>query len=337
MIKLCQWDITGECNLNCSYCREKRTEKLATLKLEQIFSIINQFADMEVKMVNIAGGEPLIFKDLPRVLSYLRPKVETLGLTTNATLVSNKNISIIKDFFDGVQVSLDGGSADIHDLIRGIGMFKKTVSAIELMVKSNVNVMTRLTITHQNKHHIADYIKLASKLGLKSAYLRRIIPSGNSQKTEPLSSDELFNVFKIAHAIGKEFNIHVGSADYFSQIYFDQNEKAKVEKNTKDHPGKVLSGCSIGIDAFYVAQNGQVLFCPYLPVFCGDMTKEHLSSIWEKSKMFKVNRNLRLNIKGKCSKCKYLMCCGGCPAYSFLTAGEITASDAGCWINEQAV
>lgn len=336
MIKLCQWDITGECNLNCSYCREKRTEKLATLTLEQIFSIINQFADMDVKMVNIAGGEPLIFKDLPKVLSYLRPKVETLGLTTNATLVSNKNISIIKDFFDGVQVSLDGGSADIHDLIRGDGMFKKTVSAIELMVKSNINVMTRLTITHQNKHYVADYIKLASRLGLKSAYLRRIIPSGNSQKTKPLSSDELFNVFKIAHATGKEFNIHVGSADYFSQIYFDQKEKEKVEKNIKTYPDKVLSGCSIGVDAFYVAQNGQVLFCPYLPVFCGDMTKEHLSSIWEKSKMFKVNRNLRLNIKGKCSRCKYLMCCGGCPAYSFLTEGEITASDTGCWINEQA-
>src|SRR3989344_2446871 len=88
MIKLCQWDITGECNLNCSYCREKRTEKLTTLNLGQIFSIIDQFVDMEVRMVNIAGGEPLIFKELPKVLSYLRPKVETLGLTTNATLVS---------------------------------------------------------------------------------------------------------------------------------------------------------------------------------------------------------------------------------------------------------
>ncbi len=99
MIKLCQWDITGECNLNCSYCREKRTEKLTTLNLGQIFSIIDQFVDMEVKMVNIAGGEPLIFKELPKVLSYLRPKVETLGLTTNATLVSNKNNKHYQRFF----------------------------------------------------------------------------------------------------------------------------------------------------------------------------------------------------------------------------------------------
>ncbi|KKR80228.1 MAG: Radical SAM domain protein [Parcubacteria group bacterium GW2011_GWD2_40_9] len=242
MIKLCQWDITGECNLNCSYCREKRTEKLTTLNLGQIFSIIDQFVDMEVRMVNIAGGEPLIFKELPKVLSYLRPKVETLGLTTNATLVSNKNVNIIKDFFDGVQVSLDGGNAKIHDSVRGVGTFKKTVSAIELMVKRGINVMTMLTITRQNKHDIANYIKLASSLGLKSAYLRRVIPSGNSRNTEPLSSSELFSVFKIAHLIGRKLNMHVGSADYFSQIYFDKNEKIKVEKNMQDHPGKVLSG-----------------------------------------------------------------------------------------------
>jgi MoaA/NifB/PqqE/SkfB family radical SAM enzyme len=130
MIKLCQWDITGSCNLNCIYCREKTTSGLHHLPLEKIFRIIDQFHDMQVKMVSISGGEPLTLKSLPRILAYLKNKVETIGLTTNATLVSKANIGYIKEFCGGVQVSLDGSCAKIHDYFRGYGSFGKTIKEL---------------------------------------------------------------------------------------------------------------------------------------------------------------------------------------------------------------
>ena len=64
------------------------------------------------------------------------------------------------------------------------------------------------------------------------------------------------------------------------------------------------------------------------------MTKQHIRQIWRESEMLDIARNLRWNKEGKCASCKYLMCCGGCPAYAYLTTGKITASDNGCWIGD---
>ncbi len=335
-IKLCQWDITGSCNLNCTYCREKATEGLHHLPLEAILRIIDQFADLKVRMVSISGGEPLTLKFLPQVLEYLRGKVETIGLTTNATLVSERNVGFIRDFFDGVQVSLDGSSAEIHDRFRGEGSFNLTTTAIRLMVERGINVMPRLTICRENLSDTAEYVRLAHRLGMKSAYLRRMIPAGNSKGVDPIPADRLKEAFRVAFQVGQELGLHVGSADYFSQLEFDAKEREKAERNLAEHPGELLSGCSIGTEAFYLAQDGKVLFCPYLPVYCGDMTKEHLSEIWATSKMFKISRNLRWNIEGKCGRCRFKMACGGCPAYVFLTTGNLTSSDGGCWVDEPA-
>ena len=332
-VKLVQWDITGNCNLNCTYCREKRTDSLPDLDFETIKSIIDQFADIKAKMVTIAGGEPLMYKKLPDVLEYLKGKVEVIGITTNGTLVSGKNIPYLKEYVDGVQVSIDGSCPEVHDRFRGKGSFGKMMRGIDQLLNNGFAVYPRLTIGHENKHDVENYIRLIHSLGIKRAYLRRTIPSGNSKDTPPLSAAELFLIFKNAYETGHSLGMHIGSADYFSQLYFDPEERAKAEKNLSDKPGKILSGCSIGIEAFYLAQNGQVLFCPYLPVYCGDMTKEHIRDIWKTSEMLDISRNLRWNKEGKCATCRYLMCCGGCPAYIYLTTGKLTASDNGCWIN----
>lgn len=332
-IKLVQWDITGNCNLNCRYCREKRTDDLPELDIGQIKSIIDQFADIKVKMVSIAGGEPLLFKKLAEVMDYMKGKVGAIGLTTNGTLISQNNISFIKEYVDGVQVSIDGSRPEIHDYYRGRGNFKKMMRGMNLLLKNGIRVVPRFTIGHENKGDVENYIRLINSLGIKAAYLRRTIPCGNSRDTKPLSAPKLFETFRAAFATGHSLGMHIGSADYFSQLYFDPQEREKAEKNLAEKPGQILSGCSIGIEAFYLAQNGQVLFCPYLPVFCGDMTKQHIREIWEKSEMLDVSRNLRWNKKGKCSTCKFLMCCGGCPAYIFLTTNKITSSDNGCWMN----
>lgn len=335
MLKLLQWDLTGNCNLNCAYCREKTTSDLPDMGIEEIRKIIDQFQSFGVKMVAIAGGEPFLFRALPQVLDYLFTKVETIGITTNGTLIKEEHLEMIKKYVNGVQISLDGGCAETHDLLRGKGTFEKTVKTLRMLIENNVFTVTRFTICHSNKHDVENYVRFVSSLGLKSAYLRRVIPSGNSAATLAIPANELRSIFERAYSVGHSLGMHIGSADYFSQLCFDSEEKKKAEGNLLRRPGEILSGCSIGVDALYLAQDGQVLFCPYLPVFCGDMKTQSLSEIWKKSKMLEISRNLRWNKTGKCAKCKYLMCCGGCPAYCHLTTGDILSSDEGCWYNNE--
>lgn len=330
MIKLCQWDITGNCNLNCTYCREKSTKMIPDMPIGQIRSIIDKITG-QVKMVSLAGGEPMVFRYLQELLEYLKGKVEVIGLTTNATLISERNIDMIKEYIDGVQVSLDGSSATVHDNFRGQGTFDKAVTAIELMRRHGILVMTRFTMTEGNINDVGSYVRLAHSLGLDRAYIRRVIPVGNGASARPLSPRELYRAYSEAFAVGRELGIHIGSTDYFSQLEFDPKERAKAEKNLAEKPDRIISGCSMGTDAFYLSQNGQILFCPYLPIYCGDLTKQTLGEIWREAKMFRINRSLRRNVKGKCTSCKFLNCCGGCPAYIYHTTGDICESDNGCW------
>jgi len=333
-IRLCQWDIVGTCNLNCTYCRQKILSGLPHLPKGQVFKIIDKLVASEVEIVSLAGGEPLTLSFLPEVLRYLRGKVKQIIVTTNGTLIKIPQAEMLKEYCSEVQVSIDGSCSAIHDQFRGRGTFDRAIAAVRLLVEMGVTVVLRLTICRENKDDTGNYVRLAHELGVRAAYLRRALPIGNYQNGDVLRPEELYAAFKDAFDQGKKFGIHVGSADYFSQLEFDRRERDKAEKNIAERPNQILSGCSIGIDAFYLTQDGKVLFCPYLPVYCGDLTKQSLSDVWDNSEMMNISRNIRWNQTGKCAACRFRMSCGGCPAYIFLTTGKLTESDGGCWVND---
>lgn len=85
--------VTDRCNLRCVYCMPpqgievKRKEEMLTLEeLERIASV---FAQMGITKIRLTGGEPLVRKNLPMLISRLRrlPGIETIGMTTNGVLL----------------------------------------------------------------------------------------------------------------------------------------------------------------------------------------------------------------------------------------------------------
>ncbi|MCF7795060.1 radical SAM protein [Patescibacteria group bacterium] len=331
-----QWDITSRCNLNCLHCREKIVEEVKDdLDFDECKMLIDQISAFNTHTLSIAGGEPLLSPNIEKVLYYAKGKFKRLVISSNGTIMNDRILKMLKDCVTNVQISLDGSNAEIHDKIRGRGVFNKAISVIRLLQKNDINVGVRLTLCDYNKDYVREYIDLASNLKLKDAYLRRIIPSGNAKKYGllPLSAKELKAVLGDAISYGKSKGIHVASADYFCQIEFNNEARRKAEK-ISSMKGEVIGGCAVGINSFYVMQNGLIVYCPYLPVFCGDLRKESLESIWKNSEMFKIARSIRHNLKGKCSVCTYKFSCGGCRAYAYATTGDILASDNGCWIKQ---
>ncbi len=255
-------------------------------------------------------------------------------LSTNGTLITDEIAARLALYLTNVQISVDGPDAKTHDYIRGKGTFDKTMRAIESLKKVGLQVDIRMTICKETMTRVKEFIDLTKKLGLSGAYMRRVIPSGNAApggKVTQLSSSELKTVLGEAIAYGKSIGMHVASADYFCQITFNDEARLKA-KRTQELNGDVIGGCAIGINSFYLMQDGTISYCPYLPVYCGNLRENSLKDIWENSEMFKVARALRYNLKGKCSSCNYLYACGGCRAYAYAETGDILAEDSGCWI-----
>lgn len=274
--------------------------------------VIDQIEEFNTHTLSIAGGEPLMSPNFKGIFSYARGKFKRLVVSSNGTMLNSKWADFLSRYATNVQISLDDPK-DVHDYIRGDGVFDKAINAIKLLQKAGVTVGVRMTLCQKNKTRIKEYINIARDLGLPDAYLRRIIPSGNALKTGlgELSSEELRDCLGLAIAYGKEQGLHVASADYFCQISFNNEARLKAEK-IQSLKGQVVGGCAIGINSFYLMQNGVIAYCPYLPIYCGDLRTSSLNDIWENSEMIKRARNIRFNLKGKCSKCRYLYACGGC-------------------------
>jgi len=330
-----QWDITSACNLKCKHCREKATltNPKNNLSLEECRNVIDQIVSYKTHTLSIAGGEPLMNPLIWDVLSYAAGKFKRLVISSNGTIITRDIAHRLADRVSICQISLDGANSKTHDFMRGKGNFEKTLRGIRTIQDAGVKTAIRMTLHQGNKCDIRGYIDLAISLGLPDAYIRRVIPSGNAKKygLDILSPEELRDTLRDAIEYGRSKGIHVASADYFCQISFRDDSRKKAEK-IQELNGEHIGGCAIGINSFYVMQNGVIAYCPYLPIFCGDLRKNTLDEIWRDSKMFHVARSLRQNLKGKCAICRYKFACGGCRAYAHATTGDILAEDSGCWI-----
>src|SRR5258705_6830427 len=84
--------VTDRCNLRCNYCMPQEEyvwlprEELLTF--EEIARLVDVFTSLGVGDVRLTGGEPLLRRDLARLVQMLaaNPRVRDLALTTNGVL-----------------------------------------------------------------------------------------------------------------------------------------------------------------------------------------------------------------------------------------------------------
>src|SRR5690242_15596475 len=108
--------ITDRCNFRCVYCMPKEVygrdhaflERKELLSFEEIARIARVFAGLGVRRARITGGEPLVRRDVERLVALLAeiPDLE-LALTTNGTLLPQKAAGLAAAGLDRVTVSLD--------------------------------------------------------------------------------------------------------------------------------------------------------------------------------------------------------------------------------------
>src|SRR5262245_23731341 len=107
--------VTDRCNFRCTYCmpREVFDAKYeflpheAILSFEEIARLARIFVGLGVEKIRLTGGEPLIRRDLHKLVEMLSPLGAEVTLTTNASLLSKQISSLKKAGLNRVTVSLD--------------------------------------------------------------------------------------------------------------------------------------------------------------------------------------------------------------------------------------
>jgi GTP 3',8-cyclase len=105
--------VTDRCNLRCRYCmpEEEYTwlPREDILSFEDIASLVDVFTDLGVDKVRLTGGEPLLRKDLHRLVAMLasNPRIHDLAITTNGVLLAEQAGALRAAGLHRVTVSLD--------------------------------------------------------------------------------------------------------------------------------------------------------------------------------------------------------------------------------------
>jgi cyclic pyranopterin phosphate synthase len=105
--------VTDRCNLRCQYCMPELDyvwlPRESVLTFEETAAIVDTFTDLGVDRVRITGGEPLLRRDLPKLISQLalRPAIRDLALTTNGVLLGQQAIALRRAGLHRITVSLD--------------------------------------------------------------------------------------------------------------------------------------------------------------------------------------------------------------------------------------
>ena len=167
-------EITRKCNLKCEFCNiwmvGKKNPELFRKEMtkEKIFEIVDDAADMGVKIVDIDGGEPLLRKEVYEIIRRIEKNGMTSLMATNGTLLTR---NVVKKLIDSnlstVLVSLDSHIPEIHDEVRGVReTFKKARNGIKFLRelgKNNLKIGISSLVTSKNIE-LTKVAKLAKSL-----------------------------------------------------------------------------------------------------------------------------------------------------------------------------
>jgi MoaA/NifB/PqqE/SkfB family radical SAM enzyme len=176
-------EVSNRCNLSCQTCVRTyfTREPLKTLSFDEFVAIADQFPDMH--RVALHGiGEPLLNRDLPRMIRYLKERDIEVLFNSNGTLLTPKwQEELVRSGLDEFRCSIDGARPETYARIRGADLLYRIVEGLTGLIttRARLNMGTpRISIwcvaTTENLAELPALVQLAAKIGVPEVYLQRM-------------------------------------------------------------------------------------------------------------------------------------------------------------------
>ena len=177
-------EVTNQCNLLCQTCPRTffKREPPKTLTFEEFVRIAGQFPEM--RRVLLHGiGEPLLNKELPRIITYLKGRDVEVIVNSNGTLLTPAwQKALIESGLDQYRCSIDGARPETYARIRGANALPKLVEGLAGLVETKARYRahsSHISIwcvgTKENLAELPELVRLAARLGVTEVYLQRLV------------------------------------------------------------------------------------------------------------------------------------------------------------------
>lgn len=156
--------ITDGCNSRCKMCDIWQNPR-RNISTDLVDSLVEQAESLQLQHILLSGGEAMQHPQWDEIARRFRDVGVRTMLLTNGLLVK-KQIERFNDCVDEVIFSLDGGTAQTYDSIRGVDAFQLVLDGIGLVKNAGLRVTTRTTIQRENFREIPLIIESALSAGV---------------------------------------------------------------------------------------------------------------------------------------------------------------------------
>jgi len=268
--------VMRSCPNNCIHCSapERRGE---ILESHLIKSAIGEALDMGSYLITFDGGEPMLRKDLPDLVSSVDERAIATAFTSGYHLTPELARQLKRSGLYAVRVSIDSPNEEEHDRVRGrIGAFADAISGAKNALDAGLLVDLFMVTSPQNIGLLEDAFSLARDLEVHELSLYEIVAIGrwSSHQDDVLSSSDIDKLTSFHKAKNKLDGPRVTAMPYILS--------------------PEMFGCFAGRRWIHVDASGEALPCAYMPLGFGNIKEKSLQKIWKDMSHYRYFR-------GKCS------------------------------------
>lgn len=326
------WNITRRCNLLCEHCyidASPGQSAAGELSTEEALAVVDDLATLNPELVLIlTGGEPLLRKDLPAVITHAASKGFLVVLGTNGTFVDEHRAAELKDLgLSGVGVSIDSIDPSRHDAFRGQpGAFAKTLKGMRAMRAQRVDFLVEMSLTKENAGEVEAVARLAAAEGARAFNLFFLVPVGRGKEYYEADHGLYEEMFPRLHALQQAhagaMMVNAKCAPHFRRYLYEHQPASPLLSNF------LYGGCPAGLFYAAIGPTGDVHPCPYMDHPVGNVRRQPFSEIWRESGTLQALRARQLG--GRCGDCEFRLLCGGCRCRALGATGDLLGEDPGC-------
>jgi MoaA/NifB/PqqE/SkfB family radical SAM enzyme len=289
-------ETTNRCNLLCTTCPRtyEELEPPADMSWTLFTSIVDQVPDL-ARAVLHGVGEPMLVRNLPKMVRYLKDRGTYVLFNTNGTVLNEKNgRALIDAGLDELRVSLDAANAKSYRAIRGKDYFNRILRNVrafrnlqEREGKDHPRVSVWLTGLKETIAELPDFVKVAAQIGVKEVYLQRLVffdskAIGHARPDQALyeqMSREEAAYLDEAAALARSYGMTFSASGAASEPGMSLR---------RDGDASPWSMCRRPWTVMYFTANGRALPCCIAPFSqrgyenytLGDATQQTLREIW---------------------------------------------------------
>lgn len=179
-------NLTLRCNLSCTMCTTcyEVPDELSTAEIKDL---IDQAAQMGIRVFNPLGGELFMRGDLEEVLAHAASAGFYVTITTNGTLINTRRAQMLATIPPSrlhINISLDGQEPE-HDSIRGEGMYRRAMTGYQRLRDADAaagnprrKVLVNTIIHRRNLHTLPAFLDDIAERGFDGVQLLNLFRHG---------------------------------------------------------------------------------------------------------------------------------------------------------------